>query len=85
MNFPTLVLSTVLVAAGSTEANRITTGKSLAFKPVIGGFILGILLFLLATLSEDLASKFCYLIIVAALLVNGKAVFGAFTTVSKGK
>ena len=68
-----LAMTTVLVAVGGAEATRLSKKEPLGMSPVIGGFALGIFLFALGMITEDLASKLCLLIIVAALLKNGKA------------
>lgn len=70
-----LPLLTVLVAVGSAEANRVVAGKPMVASPVIGGFILGIFLFTFMSINAQLTSKFCYLIIVSALIVNGDGLF----------
>jgi uncharacterized membrane protein YdcZ (DUF606 family) len=66
-----LALLTVLVAVGSTEASRMVKGQKPTMSPVIGGFVLGIFLFSFMSIHPALGSKFCYLIIVSALLING--------------
>lgn len=78
-----LAIITVLVAVGSTEANRITSGQPMEMQPVIGGFILGLFLFTLLAVNNDLGTKFCYLVIVGALLINGAGLFNALSP--KGK
>jgi uncharacterized membrane protein YdcZ (DUF606 family) len=74
-----IALTTVLVTVGSAEANRMVQGKPLNSSPVIGGFILGIFLFTFLMLNPSLATKFCYLIIVSALLINGGGLIQALT------
>ncbi len=71
MDYTTTAVLTVLVVVGGTEATAVTKGKSLALKPVVSGFLLGLFLFTFGLLSESLATKVCYLIIAASLLVNG--------------
>ena len=66
-----LAVTTVVVAVGSTEASRIVQGKPMAMSPVIGGFVLGMFLFAFGMVNADLAKKFCILIIISALLING--------------
>lgn len=68
-----LAMTTVLIAVGSTEAALISKKKAPTMKPVIGGFILGVFLMALAAVNNDVTAKFCYLIILGSLLVNGAA------------
>lgn len=72
-----LAILTVLVTVGSTEANRVLNGKPMDSSPVIGGFILGIFLFAFMMMHPQLGTKFCYLIIVSALLINGSGLMKA--------
>jgi uncharacterized membrane protein YdcZ (DUF606 family) len=74
-----LAILTVLVTVGSTEANRIVNGKKTESSPVIGGFILGIFLFAFMMVNPKLGSRFCYLIIISALLINGGGLTKALT------
>jgi len=71
MDYSTTAVLTVLVVVGGTEASAAISGKPLPFKPVVSGFLLGLFLFTFGLLSESLATKVCYLIIAASLLVNG--------------
>lgn len=70
-----LVATTVIVAVGSNEANKLVRGQGIEIQPVIGGFILGLFLFALMAVNAPLATKFCILIIITAVLVNGKPMF----------
>lgn len=79
MNPTTLIMLTSATVCVSTEAKNIYTGHGLAMKPVIGAFGLGIFLFILAAANVSIAQKFCYLCIVAALLVNGTYFFSLMT------
>lgn len=74
-----LAIMTVLVTVGSTEANRIVNGKPMNISPVLGGFVLGIFLFAFLMVNPKLGSKFCYLIIISALLINGGGLTKALT------
>ena len=71
MDYTTTAVLTVLVVVGGTEASAVITGKPPTLKPVVSGFLLGLFLFTFGLLSESLATKICYLIIAASLLVNG--------------
>ena len=77
MDYTTTAVLTVLVVVGGTEANAILKGKPLPLKPVVSGFLLGLFLFTIGLLSESLATKICYLIIAASLLVNGLPLLAA--------
>lgn len=79
MRYTGLVLLTVIVAVGSTEAKNLMTKQSLTMKPVVGGFLLGVFLFIFGMVNETLGTKFAQLTIVAALLVNGVPAFQALT------
>jgi hypothetical protein len=79
MNPTVLTLTTVAVAVGSNEAKKVVTGKGLAINPIIGGFILGIFILGIATVNAGLATKFCVLLIVTSLLVNGPSLFKVLT------
>lgn len=74
-NFTTLAVTTAVIAVGSTEARYLADKKPMEMKPVIGGFILGLFLFAFGMANENLAAKFCYLIIATALLTNGVKLF----------
>lgn len=80
-----LAVTTVVVAVGSTEASRVVQGKNMAMSPVIGGFILGMFLFAFGMVNQQLAAKFCYLIIVSALLINGASLAKALTPRKESK
>ena len=77
MDYTTTAVLTVLVVVGGTEAKAILNGKSLPLKPVVSGFLLGLFLFTFGLLNENLATKICYLIVAASLLVNGLPLLAA--------
>lgn len=83
MDYTTTAVLTVLVVVGGTEASAAVKGKPLTLKPVVSGFLLGLFLFTIGLLSEDLATKICYLIIAASLLVNGLPLIQAASGVKK--
>lgn len=74
-NLTNLVMTTAVVAAGSTEAARLAKKQAPTMKPVIGGFLLGLFLFALGMMSDRLATMFCILIIIGSLLINGVSLF----------
>lgn len=84
MSNPTLPFITVGIAVGSNEAKKLVSGKGLDIQPVIGGFVLGIFLFAMYELNEKIATRFCILIIVTALLINGVDVFNFATRIFGG-
>lgn len=69
-----LIPVAVLTAVVFNEGAKIATGHPPTMKPVIGGFALGVGLYALDGVSDQLASAFCVLIIVGSLLMNGPAV-----------
>lgn len=70
----TLTITTVLVTVVSGELRSFTKSKSFDMKPVIGGFLLGIFLYLLAEVSPALAKPLSALIIITAIVVNGNGI-----------
>ncbi len=64
-----LVVAAVVV--GTTEAKSIKAGHAPAFKPLLGGFMLGIFLIALAAANDHLANLFGVLIVISAILLNG--------------
>jgi hypothetical protein len=90
-SFTGMAFTTVVIVVGSAEAKRVVDSKwntdnakspqrkvSTDMSPVIGGFVLGIFLFAFGMINEYLANLFCLLLIVAALINNGLAVFSLF-------
>ena len=75
MSYTTLAVTTSVVAVVSAEAKHLADKKPLEMKPVIGGFILGVFLFAFGMVNENVATKFCYLVIITALLLNGSKLF----------
>ena len=71
MDYTTTAVLTVLVVVGGTEAKGLIKGQAPTLKPIVSGFLLGLFLFTFGLLSESLATKVCYLIVAASLLVNG--------------
>ena len=66
------VMGTVAIIVVSTESKSLIEKKSLTMRPVIAGFFLGLLLFPLDSANPDLSRKFQALLIVSAILLNGK-------------
>lgn len=79
MGYTSLAMTTVVVMVGSTEASRMVKKQPPAMHPVVAGFAVGLFLFALGMASESLAAKFCVLIIVASLILNGMPLFQALS------
>lgn len=75
MNYTSLAMGAAITVGVTAEAKHLVVDKKLAGKPVIAAFVLGVFLFIFGMASQPLASKFCYLIIITAVLVNGNQVF----------
>lgn len=76
MNTNLIIISVgTAVAIGETKSYR--TNKSLAMKPVVGGFVAGIFLFALDAVSPTIAKAFAVLVIVGALVVNWNSIVPA--------
>lgn len=74
-NFTGLAMVTSTIAVGATEAALVKKGAGPSMRPVIGGFLLGLFLFAVGIVNEQIGTLFCYLIIVGALLINGASLF----------
>jgi membrane protein CcdC involved in cytochrome C biogenesis len=79
MSYQNLVMTTAVVVAASAETKHITQDKKLVAKPIIAAFGLGIFLFILGMASENVGTKFCYLVMLTAILINGESLFAALT------
>ena len=64
-------MTTVTVVVASTEAALLLENKGLSMRPVVAGFVLGIGLFSIEAVNENVATKLGTLILITALLVNG--------------
>lgn len=78
-----VIMTSVAITTGTTLVAE-QQDSNLSFKPIVGGWILGLILFVVATFAEDLARMFAILIMVTALLVNGSRVFGLISKVTTG-
>jgi len=76
MSGAALIPATAVVVVGLSEADRVISKGTPTMKPVIGGFVLGLFLYGIDAVNDDLARLFCILIIVAAILEHGVTVFG---------
>lgn len=77
MNYQSLVMMTAAVVVASAEAKSIAVDKKLTGRPVIGGFALGIFLFIFGMASQNVGAKFCYLVLITAILKNGDFLIAA--------
>ena len=64
-----LIVAAVVV--GSSEANKITNKQAPTFKPILGGFMLGIFLIALSGINDHIANLFGVLIVISSILLNG--------------
>lgn len=64
-----LVVAAVVV--GTTEAKQIKSGHAPTFKPVLGGFMLGLFLIAISAANDHIANLFGILIVISAILLNG--------------
>lgn len=74
--FPAMVGVTVGL---STTVRKLTADqhKSLTGKPVLAGFLVGVILYIVDAIDHEIATAFGGLILVTAVLVNGSAIFAA--------
>ena len=79
MDYESLVVTACAVMVGSAEVKSVVSDKKLTAKPVLGGFGLGVFLFIIGIARQDLGVKFCWFIIVTALLINGGPLFAALS------
>lgn len=71
---PSLVIMTCVVVVALTEVKSVSSGSGLTGRPVLGGFLLGVLLFAFESINSEVTRKLCILIMVAALLYNGNTI-----------
>lgn len=78
-----LVLTTCVITLITTEAKRSLVNKggkesinwNPSMRPVIGSFVLGVFLLGIDEAAPQLTDKFCGLIIITDLVLNGKPLF----------
>lgn len=75
---PVTVASLVVI---STEGAQVIAGKGMSITPVIGGFVLGIMLIGLSGLNDRLGSYMAILVLILAALHNGPILL---TAIPKG-
>lgn len=69
----TIVVGGVVTAAGLTSLNQLTEGK-LSMRPVIGGFIVGTALLIVAFINTPVAAALALLLMITSVFVNGAPV-----------
>lgn len=79
----TLTIVTVLVAVSAGELRSYKANGKPAMRPVIAGFLLGILLYILGEISPALAKPFAVLVILSVTVVNGSAIADLFNSPKK--
>ena len=66
-----LIITSVSIAVGVGEAKYLATQNKLSMRPVIGGFVGGLLLFAFDEASPDITKWLAVLVLVSALALNG--------------
>jgi len=79
MNYQSLVMTTCAIVAASAESKSITTEKKLVMRPIVGAFGLGIFLFIFGMANQSIGQKFCYLVMITAVLTNGNSLISMLT------
>jgi hypothetical protein len=80
----TIVIACVAGATVITLVSQVVSKNShVNIKPVIGGFVVGTLLLGVGLWSPDVAKAFSVVLLATTLVVNGTAVFGVITNVTK--
>lgn len=71
-SYVTHVMLAVLIVVASTEAKHMLSGKKkLEMRPVIGGFLLGIFLFIIGAVHENTGRAFAVIAVLSALVTIG--------------
>lgn len=71
-SYVTHVMIAVLLVVASTEAKHLLSGKKkLEMRPVIGGFLLGIFLFIIGAVHEGTGRAFALIAVISALITVG--------------
>lgn len=78
-----LVLLTALLVVGSGEAKTVMGGKAPTLHPLLSGFIVGLFLQIFMSVNASLTTKFCYLVMIGAVLYNGASLINAINTSNK--
>lgn len=66
-----LIITSVSIAVGVGEAKYLTTQNKVSMRPVIGGFVGGLLLFAFDEASPEVTKWLAVLVLVSALALNG--------------
>lgn len=78
-----LTIITVVVVVGLTEAKNLINKSGFSMKPVIAGFILGLILFAFDAIDIRVSRAMCMLVMTSALIYNGSKVADVLTVQSK--
>lgn len=62
------IMTCVFIIVASTEAKRLLNKEKLSMRPVLGGFMLGIILFAIGTLNESLGKGMALIAVVSSLV-----------------
>lgn len=73
MKAATTVIASVIAATGLTWLNGTLKGSP-SVKPVIGGFIVGTILLILAFFSVEIATAFALMLLVSSVLINATSI-----------
>lgn len=84
MNPDSTIVGSVAAATLVTYVGRLTDGRDITIRPLVGGFVTGSLLLALGMLSADVAKTLAILVLVTSVLVNGQDVFKGLGRLSNG-
>jgi len=69
----TTIIAGVIVSTGLTVLNQLLQGE-VKVQPVIGGFVVGTMLLILAFFSVEIAAALALLLVVTSVLTNGASI-----------
>lgn len=72
-----LIITSVGIAVGVGEAKNLTTQGKVTMRPVIGGFVGGLILFAFDEASPEVTKWLAVLVLVSALALNGNYLLDA--------
>lgn len=67
-NYTAHVMMCVGIIVASTEAKRLLNKQKMEMRPVIGGFMLGIILFIIGSVHEPAGRAFAIIAVVSSLV-----------------
>lgn len=65
-----VVIAGTVLAAGLTSLNQLLNGE-LSMKPIIGGFVVGTFLLVIAFFNTAIAAALALLLLISSILING--------------